>query len=94
MCIQFLLYRGEKGGNMETTVLEAAFSQGIWAVLAIFLLIYVIKENEKCDQKQEAREEKYQSLLSELTDKFAMINEIKKDINDIKELLTSSNNEI
>lgn len=40
---------------MEATVLDAALSQGIWAVVAIFLLIYVVKANEKRDLKQEQR---------------------------------------
>ena len=28
---------------MESTVMETAISQGIWAVLAVFLLIYIVK---------------------------------------------------
>ena len=31
---------------MDGTILDAALSQGIWAVLAVFLLLYVVKENE------------------------------------------------
>ena len=27
---------------MESTVMETAISQGIWAVLAVFLLIYIV----------------------------------------------------
>ena len=30
---------------MESTVMETAISQGIWAVLAVFLLIYIVKSN-------------------------------------------------
>ncbi len=32
---------------MESSVLDAALSQGIWAVLAVFLLIYIVKSNER-----------------------------------------------
>lgn len=32
---------------MESTVMETAISQGIWAVLAVFLLIYIVKSNDK-----------------------------------------------
>lgn len=41
---------------MDGTILDAALSQGIWAVLAVFLLLYVVKENEKRDLRQEERE--------------------------------------
>ena len=30
---------------METTVMNVAVSQGIWAVLAVFLLIYIVIES-------------------------------------------------
>ena len=43
---------------METTVMNVAVSQGIWAVLAVFLLIYIVKSNEQRDTKQEEREKK------------------------------------
>lgn len=36
---------------METTMLDAALSQGIWAVVAVFLLIYVVKSNEQEGQE-------------------------------------------
>ena len=39
---------------MESTVMETAISQGIWAVLAVFLLIYIVKSNEQRDAKQPA----------------------------------------
>lgn len=41
---------------METTVMNVAVSHGIWAVLAVFLLVYIVKSNEKRDEKQEERE--------------------------------------
>ncbi len=41
---------------MEATILETALSQGIWAALAVFLLISMMKENEKADQRQSERE--------------------------------------
>ena len=49
---------------MESTILDAALSQGIWAVLAVFLLVYIVKENEKRDAKQEEREKNYQKILN------------------------------
>ena len=65
---------------MEATILETALSQGIWAALAVFLLISMMKENEKADQRQSEREARYQTLLTELTAKFEILDEMKKDI--------------
>ena len=69
---------------MEATILETALSQGIWAALAVFLLISMMKENEKADQRQSEREARYQTLLTELTAKFEILDEMKKDIRYIR----------
>ena len=53
---------------METTMLDAALSQGIWAVVAVFLLIYVVKSNEQRDKKQEERENNYQLSLIHISE--------------------------
>jgi uncharacterized membrane protein len=69
---------------MEATILETALSQGIWAALAVFLLISMMKENEKADQRQSEREARYQTLLMELMAKFEILDEMKKDIRYIR----------
>ena len=58
---------------MEPTMLDAALSQGIWAVVAVFLLIYVVKSNEQRDKKQEERENNYQSVIGKLTEKYQIL---------------------
>ena len=78
--------------KMESLLTETAVSQGIWAIVAIFLLLYVVKSNEKRDEKQEEREKNYQKLLSELTEKFSVLNNIQSDISDIKDFLQGSSN--
>lgn len=75
---------------MDTILTETAVSQGIWAVVAIFLLFYVVKSNEKRDTKQEEREQNYQKLLSELTEKFSVLNHIQSDLDDIRNLIEGS----
>ena len=70
---------------MESSVLDAALSQGIWAVLAVFLLIYIVKSNERFSARQEEREKQYQELLSALTEKFNVLSVIENDIADVKE---------
>ena len=74
---------------MESSVLDAALSQGIWAVLAVFLLIYIVKSNERFSARQEEREKQYQELLSALTEKFNVLSVIEMDIADVKEYCTT-----
>ncbi len=62
---------------MNTEIINFFISQGIFAVLFGYLLLYVLKENS-------IREAKYQELLHELTD---LLPEIKQDISSIKETL-------
>ncbi len=70
---------------MESEILKAALSQGIWAVLSIFLLFYILKAQETRDMKQEERERNYQCIITKLTDKFDIVDEVKKDVEDIKQ---------
>lgn len=70
---------------MESEILKAALSQGIWAVLSIFLLFYILKAQEKRDMNQEEREKNYQDIITKLTDKFDIVDEVKKDVEDIKQ---------
>ena len=69
---------------METTMLDAALSKGIWAGVAVFLLIYVVKSNEQRDKKQEERENNYQSVIEKLTEKYQILYTVQNDLNEIK----------
>ena len=79
---------------MESSVLDAALSQGIWAVMAVLLLIYIVKSNERFSARQEEREKQYQELLSALTEKFNVLSVIEKDIADVKEYIMADAKEI
>ena len=79
---------------MESSVLDAALSQGIWAVLAVFLLIYIVKSNERFSARQEEREKQYQELLSALTEKFNVLSVIERDITEVKEYIMADTKEI
>ena len=76
---------------METTVMNVAVSQGIWAVLAVFLLIYIVKSNEQRDTKQEEREKNYQTVIESLTEKFQILNQVQSDLKEIKDNLFNRN---
>nr|WP_025776550.1 BhlA/UviB family holin-like peptide [Clostridium botulinum] len=69
---------------MDSEILKMAMSQGIWAVLSIFLLFYILKAQEKRDLKQDEREKNYQDIISKLTDKFNIVEDMRKDVEDIK----------
>lgn len=70
---------------MSNELIELVSSQGIWALLSFILIYYILKAQEKRDLKQDAREDKYQSLISDLTKKFELIHldvaEIKNKLN-------------
>ena len=76
---------------MEPTVMNVAVSQGIWAVLAVFLLIYIVKSNEQRDTKQEEREKNYQTVIESLTEKFQILNQVQSDLKEIKDNLFNKN---
>ena len=66
-------------------VLQLELDNGIWAALSIILIFYILKAQEKRDLRQDEREEKYQKIISELTEKFYIVEEVKKDVEEIKD---------
>ena len=81
---------------MEEELLKLAIQQGIWAVLFIILLLYILKEQKKRDTKAEIREikgnereTKYQEIIAKLTEKFECIEYalggIKDDVKEVKD---------
>lgn len=72
---------------MENQIIDAALSQGIWAVLSVVLLFYIIRTQEKRDEKQDEREKNYQQLLGDLSTKLNIVQEIKNDISEIKKVI-------
>ncbi len=76
---------------MENELLKLASSQGIWAALSVALIFYILKAQEKRDLKQEEREKNYQGIIEKLTEKFNLVEDVKKDVEEIKEKLTLNN---
>ncbi len=68
---------------MEEILVQLVQSQGIWAVLFVFLLLYTIRKNDKLDELQESRERQYQELLMDLTEKLSVINAINGKIDNL-----------
>ncbi|WP_026478781.1 BhlA/UviB family holin-like peptide [Alkaliphilus transvaalensis] len=72
---------------MENELLKLASSQGVWAVLSVVLILYILKNQEKRDVKQDQRELNYQSIIQTLTDKLNVIEAVKKDVEDVKNFI-------
>ncbi len=65
---------------MEPDVLQLAASQGLWAVLFVALLFYVLKENSQ-------REQNFQEIILALTEKLDTLESIKEDLVEIRDNL-------
>ena len=62
---------------MEQILTTAVEGQGIWTVLAVFLLVYVLKTSGE-------REKKLQDIIDKLTEKFNLVEIVKEDVDEIK----------
>lgn len=71
---------------MESDILKLASTQGIWSVLSIFLIFYIIKTQKIFDERQNDRENNYQILIKDLTDRLKVIEKIYKEIKNIKKI--------
>ena len=70
--------------HLEQALIEAATTQGIWVLLFVSLFLYTIKNNEKLVEKQDQREVNYQKLLSDMTEKYAVVEDIKNSVDEIQ----------
>ncbi|WP_099191013.1 BhlA/UviB family holin-like peptide [Tepidibacter mesophilus] len=77
---------------MEKKIVELASTQGIWAALSVALIFYILKTQEKRDFRQEEREQNYQGIISKLTDKLNIVEDVKKDVEEIKSYVFKKNN--
>lgn len=76
---------------MEHALLESAANQGIWTILYVFLFVWTLRDSKSREQRYEDREDKYQDTISdnqevikELSKKFDVVEEIHKDVGEIK----------
>lgn len=76
---------------MESELFKVAASQGIWAALSVALIFYILKAQERRDIKQEEREKAYQDVIFNLTDKFNIIEDVKNDVQEIKDYVFKKN---
>lgn len=69
---------------MQSDIIKIASTQGLWAILTVILIFYILKSQEKIDEKQEKRGKNYQNIISKLTDKFNIMEGVKNDVDEIK----------
>ena len=62
---------------MWEEIFKLAISNGIWAVMFLGLLVFQLKDSAN-------REKKYQATINKLNEHLGVVNELKNDINDIK----------
>ena len=70
--------------HLEQALIEAATTQGIWVLLFVSLFLYTIKNNDKLVEKQDQREVNYQKLLSDMTEKYAVVEDIRNSVDEIQ----------
>lgn len=68
---------------MWNDVFNVAISNGIFAVMFVALLVYVLKDSRK-------REGKYQNIIDVLSSKLNTVDEIKQDVTEIKQCLKNN----
>ena len=62
---------------MWKEIVDLAISNGLWAVLFLFLLIFVLRDANK-------REKKYQDIIEKLGNNIEIIKEVQEDVKEIK----------
>ncbi len=72
---------------MEELLIQVASAQGIWTTLSFFLIFYILKNQDKRDKNQDEREEKYQGIISTLTDHLKLIEDVKEDVKEVKSFI-------
>ena len=65
---------------MWEQIWETAIKSGLWAMLFVALFCIQIKDSK-------ARETKYQNLINSLADKLEIVELIKEDIDEIKQII-------
>lgn len=69
---------------MDDKIIEIIGTQGAWALLSVALIFYILKAQEKRDDQQEKRENKYQEIIKNMSDKLGVLSDLSEDIREIK----------
>ncbi|BDR67951.1 hypothetical protein K144312032_21790 [Clostridium tetani] len=69
---------------METEIMKVAISQGFGYVLFTFLLVYLLKTTQDRENRYNNTIDKNQSIIQDLAVKLNLIEDVKKDVQEIK----------
>lgn len=72
---------------MGASIIDAALTQSIWAALSLVLIFYILKKQEIRDKIQSEREDKYQEIIKNLTDKLDILEELKDNVQELKDVI-------
>lgn len=73
-----------KRKTLESELLKTIVNNGAWAVLFVWLLIDTRKESKSREEKLQGIINKNQEVISELAEKFDVVENIQEDVKDIK----------
>ena len=77
---------------MNKEFFDLVATQGIWALLSVSLIFYILKAQEKRDELQEKREAKYQAIIEHMTCKLDVLVNLSEDVKEIKTKLENTVN--
>ena len=66
---------------MYEEIIQLAIKNGLWAVLFIVLFFYILRDATR-------REKKYQNTIEKLNEHLKTVNDIKKEVGEIIEIIT------
>lgn len=72
--------------NIWNDILSIVVSNGIFAILFVWLFWYQLRDSSK-------REEKYQDTIGQLTAHLQILEDVKQDLTDIKEFLKNGDSD-
>lgn len=72
---------------MEQTLLDLAAANGLWAALYVFLFIYVLYDSKNREKKYQLIIQENQTIIKELSQKLGIVEDIQKDVINIREEL-------
>ena len=73
--------------GIEQELITHASKEGIFALLFVLMLLYVMWEKRQADKRNEAREACLKRLLTELADRYSAINDVCKTLERIEKKL-------
>lgn len=72
---------------MESELFRLASTNGIWAALYVFLFIYVLYDSRNREKKYQITIQENQAIIKELSQKLGIVEDIQRDVVDIREEL-------